>query len=208
VSFSRPRPLVAPTDCIPLRRGRRCVRRAWRWRVGLRRGNRGRTSSSGGPIGGCRARPPAAAITSPSCGCPTPCSPPRLDMTAVLQELFGRCVGGWLNGDTSIRLTYLIFDLLGLDGTELKQRPYTERRSLLEQFDLEGRTGRSLRHSMTGRRCTRLSASSSPCRARGMPWAVGGRDSTPLRAARWSRHPYPRGCPRPGVLQEDAMARS
>ena len=43
-----------------------------------------------------------------------------------------------LNGDTPIRLTYLIFDLLGLDGTELKQRPYSERRSLLEQLGLEG----------------------------------------------------------------------
>jgi bifunctional non-homologous end joining protein LigD len=43
-----------------------------------------------------------------------------------------------LNGDTSIRLTYLVFDLLGLDGTDLTSRPYEERRSLLEQLDLAG----------------------------------------------------------------------
>ena len=43
-----------------------------------------------------------------------------------------------LNGDTSIRLTYLVFDLLGLDGTDLTGRPYAERRSLLEQLDLVG----------------------------------------------------------------------
>ena len=43
-----------------------------------------------------------------------------------------------LNGDTSIRVTYVVFDLPGLDGTDLTQRPYEERRSLLEQLDLEG----------------------------------------------------------------------
>jgi ATP-dependent DNA ligase len=43
-----------------------------------------------------------------------------------------------LNGDSSIRITYVIFDLLGLDGTNLTQRPYEERRSLLEVLDLEG----------------------------------------------------------------------
>jgi bifunctional non-homologous end joining protein LigD len=43
-----------------------------------------------------------------------------------------------LNGDTSIRLTYIIFDLLGFDGTDLTQRPYQERRSLLEEIDFEG----------------------------------------------------------------------
>jgi bifunctional non-homologous end joining protein LigD len=43
-----------------------------------------------------------------------------------------------LNGDASIRVTYVIFDLLGLDGTNLTERPYEERRSLLEQLDLEG----------------------------------------------------------------------
>jgi bifunctional non-homologous end joining protein LigD len=43
-----------------------------------------------------------------------------------------------LNGATSIRVTYIVFDLLGLDGTDLTLRPYQERRSLLEQLDLEG----------------------------------------------------------------------
>jgi len=43
-----------------------------------------------------------------------------------------------LNGDTSIRVTYVVFDLLGLDGTDLTQRPYDERRTLLGDLDLEG----------------------------------------------------------------------
>jgi bifunctional non-homologous end joining protein LigD len=43
-----------------------------------------------------------------------------------------------LNGDTSIRLTYIVFDQLGLDGTDLTERPYAERRSLLEELDLQG----------------------------------------------------------------------
>ena len=32
----------------------------------------------------------------------------------------------------------MIFDLLGLDGTSLVERPYEERRSVLEQLDLDG----------------------------------------------------------------------
>jgi bifunctional non-homologous end joining protein LigD len=43
-----------------------------------------------------------------------------------------------LNGDTSIRLNYMIFDLLGIDGTSLVERSYEERRSMLEQLDLQG----------------------------------------------------------------------
>jgi ATP-dependent DNA ligase len=43
-----------------------------------------------------------------------------------------------LNGDTSIRLTYMIFDLLGIDGTSLVAQPFEERRSVLEQLDLHG----------------------------------------------------------------------
>ena len=35
-------------------------------------------------------------------------------------------------------MTYVVFDLLGLEGTDLTQRPYQERRSLLEQLDLQG----------------------------------------------------------------------
>ena len=43
-----------------------------------------------------------------------------------------------LNGDTSIRVSYVIFDLLGVDGTDLTQRPYEERRTLLEELNPEG----------------------------------------------------------------------
>ena len=43
-----------------------------------------------------------------------------------------------LNGDTSVRVSYIVFDLLGLDGTDVTQRPYQERRSLLEQLELQG----------------------------------------------------------------------
>jgi bifunctional non-homologous end joining protein LigD len=43
-----------------------------------------------------------------------------------------------LNGDRSIRLTYLVFDLLAVERTDLTDRPYKERRALLEQLDLVG----------------------------------------------------------------------
>jgi bifunctional non-homologous end joining protein LigD len=43
-----------------------------------------------------------------------------------------------LNGDTSIPLSYVVFALLGVDGTDLTQRPYEERTTLLEQLDLHG----------------------------------------------------------------------
>ena len=46
-----------------------------------------------------------------------------------------------LNGDTSVRVSYIVFDLLGLDGTDVTQRPYQERRSLLEQLELQALTG-------------------------------------------------------------------
>jgi ATP-dependent DNA ligase len=39
---------------------------------------------------------------------------------------------------SSDRITYVIFDLLGLDGTDITERPYAERRSLLEQLVLDG----------------------------------------------------------------------
>jgi bifunctional non-homologous end joining protein LigD len=42
-----------------------------------------------------------------------------------------------LNHDMSIPLTYVVFDLLAIEGTELTQRPYTERRRLLEELDLK-----------------------------------------------------------------------
>jgi bifunctional non-homologous end joining protein LigD len=43
-----------------------------------------------------------------------------------------------LNDDRSVPLTYVIFDLLRLDGTDLTVRPYSERRSLLEGLDVNG----------------------------------------------------------------------
>jgi ATP-dependent DNA ligase len=43
-----------------------------------------------------------------------------------------------LNGDVSVPLTLIVFDLLRLDGTDLTKRPYAERRSLLESLDLDG----------------------------------------------------------------------
>jgi bifunctional non-homologous end joining protein LigD len=39
----------------------------------------------------------------------------------------------------SVPVTYLAFDLLFLDGQPLLDRPYTERRALLEQLELNGR---------------------------------------------------------------------
>ena len=43
-----------------------------------------------------------------------------------------------LNRDASVPITFVLFDLLRLDGTDLADRPYAERRSLLESLDLEG----------------------------------------------------------------------
>jgi bifunctional non-homologous end joining protein LigD len=41
-----------------------------------------------------------------------------------------------LNGDRSIRLTFMVFDVLALDGRETMRLPYIERRRLLEQLEL------------------------------------------------------------------------
>lgn len=41
-----------------------------------------------------------------------------------------------LNRDTSVPLTFVVFDVLRLDGTDLTARPYSERRSLLESLNL------------------------------------------------------------------------
>jgi bifunctional non-homologous end joining protein LigD len=43
-----------------------------------------------------------------------------------------------LNRDHSVPLTFVVFDLLRLDGTDLSDRPYSERRSLLGSLDLHG----------------------------------------------------------------------
>src|SRR5690242_10524782 len=41
-----------------------------------------------------------------------------------------------LNADRSVRLTYIVFDVLALDGRETMRLPYSERRRLLERVDL------------------------------------------------------------------------
>ena len=49
-----------------------------------------------------------------------------------------------LNWDMSIPLTFIVFDLLRLDGVDVTERPYSERRNLLEDLDLNSywwRTG-------------------------------------------------------------------
>jgi len=49
-----------------------------------------------------------------------------------------------LNRDMSIPMTFIVFDLLRLDGTDVSERPYSERRKLLESLDLNScwwRTG-------------------------------------------------------------------
>jgi bifunctional non-homologous end joining protein LigD len=65
-----------------------------------------------------------------------------------------------LNGDTSIRLTYMVFDVLGIDGTSLIERSYDERRSILEQLDLQGPHWNVTRHSTMARRSIRACANS------------------------------------------------
>ena len=41
-----------------------------------------------------------------------------------------------LNRDMFLPMTYIVFDLLGLDGTDVSERAYSERRELLESLDL------------------------------------------------------------------------
>ena len=43
-----------------------------------------------------------------------------------------------LNGDTRVRLTYIVFDLLELEGRSTMHLPYDERRHLLESLELAG----------------------------------------------------------------------
>ena len=43
-----------------------------------------------------------------------------------------------LNGDTRVRLTYIIFDVLELERRRATHLPYVERRRLLESLQLEG----------------------------------------------------------------------
>jgi bifunctional non-homologous end joining protein LigD len=43
-----------------------------------------------------------------------------------------------LNGKTSIRLTYIVFDVLEHEGQDKTRLPYSERRSLLDSLELDG----------------------------------------------------------------------
>jgi len=42
-----------------------------------------------------------------------------------------------LHGDTSIRVTYVVFDVLAVEGLSTTSQPYADRRALLEALDLE-----------------------------------------------------------------------
>ena len=88
-----------------------------------------------------------------------------------------------LNGDTSIRVSYVVFDLLGLDGTDLTQRPYEERRTRSKNSTSTGRTGTSPRHSTTGVLCT------TPCAisVSRVWWRSGARADTGRTGAGGSR---------------------
>jgi bifunctional non-homologous end joining protein LigD len=43
-----------------------------------------------------------------------------------------------LNGDLSVPVTFVAFDLLGIDGADLTERTYCERRDLLVSLGLDG----------------------------------------------------------------------
>ena len=67
------------------------------------------------------------------------------NMTAAVPELQQLPPG--LVRDSSVPVTFVIFDLLSCDGDDLTEKPYSERRRLLESLDLRGSTwnGRHLR---------------------------------------------------------------
>jgi ATP-dependent DNA ligase len=57
-----------------------------------------------------------------------------------------------LHNDRTIALSYMVFDLLGLEGESTTQLPWSERRRLLEELDLNGRVGSRPTGSMMARR--------------------------------------------------------
>jgi ATP-dependent DNA ligase len=88
-----------------------------------------------------------------------------------------------LNGDRSIPLTFMVFDVLALDGRETMRLPYLERRRLLER-------------SGSVRRASRLEGQQrdtpdrlAPVRRRVVPVGRGSFDAAPLEVTR-------RGSPR------------
>jgi len=50
---------------------------------------------------------------------------------------FHRLSARMLHDDTSIRVTYVVFDVLAVEGLPVTAQPYSERRALLEALDLE-----------------------------------------------------------------------
>jgi bifunctional non-homologous end joining protein LigD len=42
-----------------------------------------------------------------------------------------------LHGDTSVAVTYVVFDVLAVEGLPTTGQPYAKRRALLEELDLE-----------------------------------------------------------------------
>ena len=76
--------------------------------------------------------------------------PPRLVLDGELvawkgsEPYFHHICRRVLNRDMTIPLTFIVFDLLRLDGSDDTERPYSERRELLESLDLNSswwRTG-------------------------------------------------------------------
>jgi bifunctional non-homologous end joining protein LigD len=50
---------------------------------------------------------------------------------------FHRLSARMLHGDTSIAVTYVVFDVLAAEGLATTSQPYADRRALLEALDLE-----------------------------------------------------------------------
>jgi bifunctional non-homologous end joining protein LigD len=51
---------------------------------------------------------------------------------------FHRLARRMLHGDTSIPVTYMVFDVLALDGEPTLRLPYAERHALLEEVTIDG----------------------------------------------------------------------
>jgi len=60
-----------------------------------------------------------------------------------------------LNGDMSIPMTFVIFDVLRRDGIDLTSAPYCERRQILAELGRDGRAWTTSGYSMTGARSLR-----------------------------------------------------
>src|SRR5215216_349170 len=51
---------------------------------------------------------------------------------------FHRLAARMLHGHAGIAVTLFVFDVLAVEGLPVTSRPYSERRALLEQLDVEG----------------------------------------------------------------------